>query len=337
VILIRTDCGGPHGWGHLMRCLAIADEIRASGGAATFQVGGDTEQAGILLAGRHPMTAVGHFIDVRAIAEAAMRAGARTLLLDGYGFSDDDERVLSESGMSVAVLDDFGHNPHRFARLIVNGNLHYAHRSLYAEAPQAQLLLGPSFAPLRPALARQRIAPRSAPEAVQNLLVVMGGSDVAGMRDTVLGELTRSIPPAISLTVAAPPVPPHGRPWSAHARRLRWVSEPDAVAAEMARSDLAVSAGGMTSYELAFMGVPAVLVPATEVQAPVSTELMQRGAALVVAAGEASGRFIAETVGRLLNARVQRQQMTNAGQSIFDGAGARRIAKALLMLQPKLQ
>lgn len=329
MIVFRTSCGAREGWGHLVRSTAIADEVAAAGGRACFLVAGDSGQARRLIGDRHPVHHAPDGPVAPTVVELARSLSARAVLLDGYGFTDVDEAEISDAGLAVAAMDDFGHNPHRAAALVVNGNLHFARASLYPEALHARLLLGPEFAPLRPELRKARIAARDASAPVRRIIVVMGGSDAGGVLDDILGALLGELSADIALVAA-------GRPRGDTESRLRRVEAPDELAREMARADLGISAGGMTSYEFAFLGVPAVIVPATDVQSPVSEELERRGSAVVVRTDRPPGGDVIAAVRDLLQDPVRRQAMADAGQAMFDGLGAARIAAALLDLERQL-
>ncbi|WBY00903.1 glycosyltransferase [Ramlibacter tataouinensis] len=327
MILVRVECGSQHGWGHLMRCVAIADEALELGVTTCFQVDGDARQAAALLAGRHRLLDIGTDAvrDARAI-------NAQTIVLDGYGYGDLQEATYAECGLDVAVMDDFGHAPHRHARLIANGNLHYASPALYREAARAQLLLGPAYAPIRPLMRTVRRPLQAARPQPQRVLVVLGGSNFGGMLDFALDAVVSVLGSCAVVVAGKRPRALPARTWISKARSIEWVSEPDALASAMAQCDLAVSAGGMTSYELAYLGVPAVLVPATAAQAPVSAELARLGAAYVEAPGPDLTRRLMRSLEALSEDCERRTAMAAAGRAIFDALGAQRIASALIGL-----
>ena len=322
MILFAPAASALQGWGHLMRCIAIADEVSAAGGATAFHVAGDTATAAMLLRGRHPWRAG----DVGMIATAF---GAATVLLDGYHYSDEDELRLTTQGLAVAAMDDDGHTSHRYARLIINGNPHSAAPDLYMTANSAQLLLGTRYTPLRSSLtALRRPSVRIRP-VVESAVVVLGGSDSTGLSDTVLDAVTAHTTCRVVVAGAEPrDIPP--RTWGRHVQRLRWVRDPESLALSMSQSDIAISAGGMTSYELAYLGIPSVLLPVTERQAPASSELQRRGAARVVTPPVLA--TLGNTLKHLCNAADEREAMALAGRAIFDGSGSRRIAQALIEL-----
>jgi spore coat polysaccharide biosynthesis predicted glycosyltransferase SpsG len=99
---------------------------------------------------------------------------------------------------------------------------------------------------------------------------------------------------------------------------------PPELAPLMAAADLAVCAGGQTTYELAAMGLPAVALCIADNQrinldalAQVPTLLLSDAAAL------------SSTVRALAADRTQQQRLSQRGRALVDGRGADRVAAAL--------
>lgn len=99
----------------------------------------------------------------------------------------------------------------------------------------------------------------------------------------------------------------------------------------MSAADIAISAGGLSSYELAYMGVPSILFPLSDIQAKVSSELAVQGAAITVGISSQfpTERFAVEFKA-LMNSPARCIAMTRAAQNLFDGLGAQRVASALM-------
>ncbi len=91
--------------------------------------------------------------------------------------------------------------------------------------------------------------------------------------------------------------------------------------------DVAVSAAGLTAYELACAGVPAVLVGAAANQRRVLDGFRAARAALTVEAGNDAGA-LASAVARLREPEL-RAALSAAGRELVDGRGAARAAAAL--------
>jgi spore coat polysaccharide biosynthesis predicted glycosyltransferase SpsG len=96
-------------------------------------------------------------------------------------------------------------------------------------------------------------------------------------------------------------------------------------------ADLAVSAGGSTCWELAFMGVPTVVLVLTEDQNGVGKGLAAEDIAVNLGwHEEVSEEQIAEALRKLIEERVRREMMSARGRQLIDGQGAERAVAALL-------
>src|SRR5262249_17829448 len=104
----------------------------------------------------------------------------------------------------------------------------------------------------------------------------------------------------------------------------------DDMPALMAWADVAIAAGGSSGWELAFMGLPAVLVTVAENQRLIAESLQRAGTAVHLGwHTEVTPARIAEAVRELLSDRAQRQCMSQAGRLLVDGKGAARVVAAL--------
>jgi UDP:flavonoid glycosyltransferase YjiC (YdhE family) len=108
------------------------------------------------------------------------------------------------------------------------------------------------------------------------------------------------------------------------------VANPDEAAARMAGAHLAVSAAGTTALELAFLGVPSVLVAVAANQRPTARALAERGAAVDLGDLRLLGaETLRSAVLRLLASPDTRRSMRERGRAILDGRGVERVAAAL--------
>jgi spore coat polysaccharide biosynthesis protein SpsF len=99
----------------------------------------------------------------------------------------------------------------------------------------------------------------------------------------------------------------------------------------MTQADLAVCSFGMTSYELAAMGVPAVCVCLTEDHAESASALVAAGMCISAGInGEDTEIRLATAVKGLLADKSARAQMSARARELVDGRGASRIAEVLV-------
>jgi spore coat polysaccharide biosynthesis protein SpsF len=104
----------------------------------------------------------------------------------------------------------------------------------------------------------------------------------------------------------------------------------DDLANEYASADFALAAFGVTAYELASFGVPALYLCLTEDHALSASAFEYAGLGISLGVAEAaSDQRIAKSVWALLGDPMRRREMRAAGLMTVDGEGAARIAADL--------
>jgi UDP-2,4-diacetamido-2,4,6-trideoxy-beta-L-altropyranose hydrolase len=120
------------------------------------------------------------------------------------------------------------------------------------------------------------------------------------------------------------------------ANRLRNISvvhETDQMALEMATADFAIAGSGSTSWELAFMGLPALLIGLADNQEPLARGLDAAGAAIDLGRGDGlDPDVLRQEVESLRDDGPRRRTMSDIGRRLLDGHGAERVADALWSL-----
>jgi spore coat polysaccharide biosynthesis predicted glycosyltransferase SpsG len=100
----------------------------------------------------------------------------------------------------------------------------------------------------------------------------------------------------------------------------------------MAWADLAIAAGGSTNWELAFMGLPTVVITLADNQREVAQKLDEMG--IVVNLGwheDQTETAIAQIqiVSHLLIMPEQRQSMSQTARQLVDGKGSQRVVEKI--------
>ncbi|HEX5618571.1 MAG TPA: UDP-2,4-diacetamido-2,4,6-trideoxy-beta-L-altropyranose hydrolase [Solirubrobacteraceae bacterium] len=303
MILVRADASPQIGLGHAMRCLALAQAYRDAGGEVVFAMDAPPKPFAARLAREG--------CGLRDAAETeALARDADWVVLDGYHFDAGYERTLRAAGR-LLVLDD--HDADHDADLILR-------QGLGARAGD-RVLAGPRYALLRREFRTWDAPPCDVPERVRRILVTLGGGDPGPIVDTVLAAVSgehravqwitgplnprRDAPPGVEVVVDAADMP----------ERMHW-------------ADLAVTAAGSTSWELARVGTPQIAIELADNQRPVARALEQHG--IAVRAGwhaDLDGQALAAAIDGLTAER--RTEMTRRGRATIDGLGAVRVLEAM--------
>lgn len=339
-LLIRADAGPSMGTGHVMRCLALAQAWQDAGETAEFLMASEAPAIAARLRAEGmqvtPMTeAAGSAPDATHTASRARQTGASWVVVDGYHFDAAYQESLKQAGLKVLWVDDYGHAPPYCADLVLNQNLH-AEESLYAQRDAGVgLLLGPQYALLRREFGEWREWHRLAPERAGKVLVTLGGGDPVDATSKVLAALGEESCKGLESKVLSGPANPRLARLQAEARqasgKLEIFTATTDMPALMAWADVAVAAAGSTSWELAYMGLPALLVVVAEHQRCNAERLAAARVAVNLGwHGQIQPSAIAQALQALLAAREQRMAMAEAGRRVVDGRGAERVRTAML-------
>jgi UDP-2,4-diacetamido-2,4,6-trideoxy-beta-L-altropyranose hydrolase len=334
-LLVRADAGQDIGLGHVMRTLALAAAWQARGGEVVCVT---TDTLPTVAERWHQMGATVVLLPATATTDpqaaawqAAMQAQPDAwIILDGYGFGPDYQRATRTAGARVLVIDDHAHHPHYEADLLLNPNPDATERH-YA-GTLGPRLLGPAYAPLRPEILPRR-RPYRGGLRVGRLLITMGGADPRGLTGRVLAALSATpwVGEVVVIVGAACRDLPTIRAAAAE-RAATVVVDPPDIGAWFAWADAAVTAAGSTCWELAYVGVPALLVVAADNQAGIAAGLVQTGAA--VSAGWHETLAVPDLARALADFLTSPGlgHMAAAGQALVDGRGAERVVAAMRAL-----
>src|SRR3990172_8325090 len=280
-LLLRADADVRRGTGHVMRCLALAQVWQTHGGTVVFISRCDSPAlrerivAGgadlVLLA---PDDSIEMDIE-NTLVQLAQRKDA-VLVLDGYHFGFEQQEILRVAGHPLLVIDDTAHLERYRADILLNQNLG-ASALEYRCDPETTRLLGPAYAMLRPEFVRWRRRFRSVRGVARKILVTLGGSDPSNFTVRAIDALAQLSTPGLEVRVVVGPANPRLAELKARADkfapRIQILSPVADMAELMAWADLAVSASGTTSWELACLGLPALTVVMADNQRRIAAEL----------------------------------------------------------------
>ena len=270
--------------------------------------------------------------DAGETVELAGEIGADWVVLDGYQFGTEFQRVIKNAGLRLLVVDDDGCARHYVADLILNPNP-CAVREMYpSHDSSTALLLGPRHALLRREFLPARPANRTHAARARRVLVTLGGADPDNRTRTIL-EAIASIEELTTIAVVGPNNP-RATELEQLARRLGGRitirRNPPDMPQLMAWADLAISAAGSTCWELAFMGTPMLLVVLAENQRPNATCLDKLGVAGNLGwHGELSEDNAGVAIMHTLDDPALRASMSQKGSALVDGLGSARVVAAI--------
>jgi spore coat polysaccharide biosynthesis predicted glycosyltransferase SpsG len=311
-ILLVAGGGHQAGLGHVARSLALAEAILAEDPAARvrFRIEGDA-------AARAMVSARGCSFDEGSHVDVAV--------IDLPRPDPEVYRRFREAGVPTVSIDDPG--PARYHSDVALAMLYRPAAPRPADC-RTRDLGGLGFAVLRPAF--RRLPPRAFAAEAKTVLVCQGGSDTYG----VTPKLCRALRAFPRIRVVLGPAFRHDaelRDAVGGDPRFELQRNPPAMDALMSDADLAVSAAGMTSLELAASGVPTLLVVTEPKERETAEALHAAGAAVFLGGPEvAEDGTLAREAAALAADPARRERLGRAAQALIDGDGARRAARAVL-------
>lgn len=333
-LILRADASTHIGFGHVMRCLALAQAWQQAGGRATFALAQaaptflarlETEQMDAVVLDATPGSAA----DAQSVIALAQQTEASWIVVDGYHFGSDYQRWIKEAGLHLLVIDDYGHADAYVADIVVNQNIS-ANAALYANrAPDTRLLLGPSFALVRREFWPWRGWQRSIPDVARTVLVTMGGSDPENVTLRVIEALRDVEHEDLDVRVVVGGSNPHTEVLQQaiqHAPHITLLHNVTNMPELMAWADVAIAAGGSTNWELAMLGVPSLLITVADNQRQVATVLHDRGYVCHLGwYADVDKTRIHHELMVLRGDSPRRRDMVHSGQHLVDGYGSRRV------------
>ncbi len=257
--LFRLDADSQIGTGHLMRCLAIADALRAQGELCAFAC---RPLPATLQHKLHTYPLL-ELDDDTAFWTALTEFTPRWLIVDHYGLDAEFEAQARRFGCKILVLDDLADRRHDADLLLDQGPLRRADDYRALTNADCQLLLGADYALLRPEFVARR---KTATTPFHRGFISFGGADPAHACLRTLQALT--VTPWWSrcawtlLAGAANPDWPALQQWLAeHPARVTLLRHSDEVSRLLAEHDFAIGAAGGMMWERCCIGLPTLSIP----------------------------------------------------------------------------
>lgn len=355
-VVFRVDSSTRMGIGHLVRCLTLAEALRARGAQTRFICREHPGHLALLLQQQAmpvtllPAAAFGDassgedyaaWLGVTQVEDAAQTIealhGERPdwLVVDHYGLDVEWERRLRLHAGKLMVIDDLASRHHDCDALLNQNYSAEGERRYAALVPAAcKLLMGPRYALLRPEYAAYRKTLRARDGQVGSVLVFFGGSDPHNMTGMALAALSHAGLRHLKVNVVVGANNPHrealenqaeGRPKTAiHGPRPH-------LADLMTQADLAVGAGGATTWERMCLALPAIVVAVANNQESTCAALANDGFInyLGSCAGITAGELTLAVEDMASNTDF-RSDLAKRSTALVDGLGTSRIADIAL-------
>jgi UDP-2,4-diacetamido-2,4,6-trideoxy-beta-L-altropyranose hydrolase len=353
-IAFRTDASDQIGTGHFMRCLTLADGLKQRGAQIRFVSRHLPEYLrSMLVAKGHEFAlldsvqnyvpldelAHAHWLAVRQEQDAADSIRAlsdRTwdwLIVDHYALDSRWESVLRKTAKKIMVVDDIADRQHDCDLLLDQNFYADMHTRYTSKVPShCELLMGPCYALLRDEFRQlhEQVKPRNGP--VKRILVFFGGVDADNYTGRTIEALSgiEMSDSYVDVVIGAPH--PFREKIKAACVQHGFIChiQTDKMAELMAAADLAIGAGGSTSWERCCLGLPALLVALADNQINIAKALDLFGACIYIGTLKtASAPIMRSTIVSFLKTQDQIKVLSKKAFSLADGLGVNRVCQEM--------
>jgi len=340
-IAIRADSSSRVGTGHVMRCLALADELRERDCEVFFlsrvlpgDIIGIIQNSRFQVANLHDTEYI-ESKDAKQTVEALRAANQAPdwLVVDHYEIGCDWEQSLRSHVGKILVIDDLPERIHD-CDLLLDQNYSGPNKKIYQRLvpADARVILGTEYVLLRPEFRHWRVL-SSIRYKVARILVSFGGSDPADATTMTL-EALRDLRLPIAVDVVIGSSNPNLQQIQKACEQLPSATlhrQTLRMAELISKCDLAIGAAGTTAWERCCLGLPSIIITIADNQIAVA-EAIECGRAgwYVGKANPVTSARIGPLVQRLFAHPEEIEERSRCAFGLVDGKGVFRVADVML-------
>lgn len=328
-VLFRADGGNQGiGLGHLMRCIGVAEVLKNRGVELLFVIKDDAVAKQLIQSHGHVVATIpsNATLEEDLTFTRAKSPECDWIIADSYSITTTYLDHLRTANNRVAYFDDFDRPCPVDLLIRLEKN---------SERRHCDILAGPAYLPLRSEYAH--LPPHLISETIQRILIMSGGEDPANAIQKIVSALSHSskqfildiiIGAAYTRRAEIEDTLSHS-PHHCHLHtNLRSVLQ------LQQQADLAITAGGLTVWELAAVGTPMMVLQTADNQQKQMQYIQKEDLAIFL--GTSDDPKALETICGMvekLEPRELRQRYSIRGQQLVDGKGTQRLADTLIQLR----
>ncbi|MBF0464363.1 MAG: UDP-2,4-diacetamido-2,4,6-trideoxy-beta-L-altropyranose hydrolase [Nitrospirae bacterium] len=339
--VFRADSSKETGTGHVMRCLALAEALADKDFDIVFITYCQSDALIERLEGEgfRVYRLKNYYPSTDSIDESIgylKQFKDCWVVCDGVLFDNKYYEIIKSLGFKLLVTDDMAHEPFYSADIVLNQNLHGLDLK-YNCAPGTRLLLGNEFVILRREFLKFIGIKKQFNSGLTRILITLGGMDSNNYTEKILLMIkdmlcANQVKELLELTVVT-------GGGNKNADRIRAIEMPvqticlhnvTNMPELMYTHDIAITSGGTTVWELAFMGVPSIVGRTAPIEDYLVNGLRKFG--LFADAGwfeTLTREDLIEVLLPLIHDKELQEQMSVKAQSLIDGRALNKLVHYL--------
>ncbi len=349
-VVFRVDGSKIIGWGHVMRCIGLAEEFKKAGINSIFI----TKRENVNIFEKisefgFKVEALAHKIDFykesRLVVNIINKYQAKTLVIDLS-----NKRTLEDLNSFKKYIDylrkqiknitfiDGLNNEGILSKIKIPINIAIvpyvgAETEIFKRHSKSTYLLGSQYAVIRRELLQRSADFKPIPKKASNILVLPGGS----LNKIFLSKIINALDLITVNDLHFKIISNKGIEFNQlilkkSKLRIEIIENTSAMSKLYNWADIAISASGLTMYELAYMGIPSIVISHNKMHERIIDIFLSKGSIIHLGSKQmVTSKAIALSIDNLVNNQSKRSLMSLNGRSIVDGKGAKRIISNIVM------
>jgi UDP-2,4-diacetamido-2,4,6-trideoxy-beta-L-altropyranose hydrolase len=299
-VIIRVDSSSEIGTGHVMRCLTLANQLCSRGAVVSFisrdlkgNMGSIIIKSGfdlLLLPNIHEGDGFYGWYDKNwKIDQEETKTLIKDLnyridllIVDHYGLDHRWEKGFVDITKKLMVIDDLADRAHH-CDFLLDQNYCYQYETRYNHllTKPCTSLLGPQYVLLRPEFREARRLLESRNGVVNKILVFFGGSDPTNETLKAIEAISEINRTDIKVDVVVGESNPNKDQIRAYCEQrsgFSYYCQISHMAELMVNADLAIGAGGSTTWERCYLGLPSLTIITADNQMELTSAVDNYGA-----------------------------------------------------------
>jgi len=333
-IVFRADASKELGIGHIMRCLALSEELIRRENTCYFLSRLENDDLisriktnNINFNKLNGKTTLHQ--DLETLIKFSNNNSIDWVITDSYLINSDYVKTLKQHRFNVLSIDDTA-DIHYHSDIVLNQNIGAEKLKISAEK-YTVLLQGSKYILMRDELLKREEKKEN--KKVETILISLGGAEKTDLTLEIL-HILESITENIEILVVLGPFNTYyeyiKRQIEKSKNKIKLLTSPKNMADVYLEADIAISAGGSSCYELAYFGIPNIIITIAKNQINIAHELNHKKIGKYVGeSNNLSYNKLKSTVDELIHNHPMRKMMILNGKKLVDGKGKTRVAKLM--------
>jgi len=337
-VVFRVDAGTEMGYGHVMRCLTLAETIRQRGHFVYFicaEIKGHLAQRIKQKGLKYSLIEKSDWhSDAEQTNEIISLLHPDWLIVDHYALDYQWHEAVREIADKIMVIDDLA-NRRLDGDLLLDTGLGKHPEDYKGLLPaNCHVLTGADYALIRGEFCEKIKAAkikRSNLKKPEKLLINFGGMDSRNLIPDILDNLDsrfNELEFTVIVSSATQNLEKIRRSIKG-CRSCRLLLDVDNMAEEIFNADMALGAGGITAYERCVLGLPSIVIPVADNQLHFAAELKKQAVAVMIMPAASLLKDIINEIEKYMADGELLKKLTSRSFALVDGKGAVRVVKTL--------